>query len=314
MATSSLARLSLLALVATLGCDGIHNVGLDNGDSADTSKCCYDAVALQKVAACTAVTGACYCSPELCNSGSSCTTAADCPALGVPCQQCTDGTTACPTVTCDNGQCKATINQCPAPPPTMCTTDAQCPQLGIACHLCPDGTTPACYADKCINGACKIVPPACPVPPPPLPAPDGGPIEVDGGVGIGCAVPAICKQCADGSSSCATATIVNGMCVISFPPCPSPPPACTMDSECVAPQLCVSCPNGAPACAKAACVNGTCEVIQPSCPPPTCMTTADCPKTPPLGVPCRVCANGTTACPAEQCVNGACMIVLPSCQ
>jgi hypothetical protein len=41
-----------------------------------------------------------------------CTSDAECPAIGAPCQMCADGTAACPRTFCANGQCGAEFPTC----------------------------------------------------------------------------------------------------------------------------------------------------------------------------------------------------------
>jgi hypothetical protein len=84
------------------------------------------------------------------------------------------------------------------------------------------------------------------------------PVGTGGSTGAGCksagecAVPAICKLCPDGSSSCAAGACVNGQCTTTFPPCPTAGDAGTglkWFATC-GPPLCrdPATPTGAPIC------------------------------------------------------------------
>lgn len=88
-----------------------------------------------------------------------------------------------------------------------------------------------------------------------------------------CAVPAICKQCADGSSACAQAACVNGACQTVFPPCPSVDAGsgapCKLDTDCPQIQVaCMTCADGSQACPFSKCVSGSCVSGIETCPPP----------------------------------------------
>lgn len=133
-----------------------------------------------------------------------------------------------------------------------------------------------------------------------------------------CAVPEICKQCADGSTQCAEAACVNGQCSTVFPACGGGGgSACTVGSDCVqygAP--CTVCPGGTPACPKVECVNGECVGSMPSCSgyvdagvAPQCRTAAEC------AVPdfCEICPDGSYSCASAVCVNGTCNVQPPAC-
>jgi hypothetical protein len=53
--------------------------------------------------------------PGICQPapGKACSSDADCPQIGAPCQLCADGTAACPRSLCINGQCGAEFETCP---------------------------------------------------------------------------------------------------------------------------------------------------------------------------------------------------------
>lgn len=124
--------------------------------------------------------------------GSSCTTAADCPLPGAPCELCADGTVACPIVTCVANQCQYQLQACPGvcgAGLSWCSLDGRCvaPQClsccffgtscavaadcGEACVTCSDGSS-ACSAGECgtnLADQCFFPEPVCPVPPKPVP-------------------------------------------------------------------------------------------------------------------------------------------------
>jgi hypothetical protein len=233
-------------LIAVTGCTGQHTIGTNDDDL--SSKCCVTSTG-DKVSACGSLTG-CKCAPELCNNGTACKTDADCPQLGIPCQACADGTTACPVDACVGGQCKATINKCGA----ACNADSDCvvPQ---ACQQCSDGST-SCYSAKCTSGQCVTTPPSCGAP--------ACTTDKD------CPQPALgaaCMLCADGSQACPGAFCVSGQCKIQYPKCP-PPGTCKADTDCAAPQVCQQCADGTSVCAKSWCdaTTGQCQTAFPSCP------------------------------------------------
>jgi hypothetical protein len=70
-----------------------------------------------------------------------CTKDADCPALGVPCFLCADGSTACPRSFCAGGVCNATFNQCSMPGPGM----------GAAIAVEPSSLTVSCSGEFTIT-------------------------------------------------------------------------------------------------------------------------------------------------------------------
>jgi hypothetical protein len=118
-------------------------------------------------------------------AAASCTTAADCPLPGAPCELCADGTTTCPVVTCVGAQCQYQFPACAgdcAPGlvwcelggrctnpaclsccqfGTSCTVAADC---GQACITCQNGST-ACSVAQCgteLAGQCFYPQPKCP--------------------------------------------------------------------------------------------------------------------------------------------------------
>lgn len=97
--------------------------------------------------------------------GGQCMTAMDCPQSLAPCEICADGSAACPTTDCINGQCVTSFVTCPDPMPSACMTDSDCPQLYIACQMCPDGSAacPQSFCDPTL-GQCVTLFPSCTTP------------------------------------------------------------------------------------------------------------------------------------------------------
>ena len=145
-----------LAVFAS-ACDGNHTIG--NQDDLTGTTCCFVKSTGQKVASCQGQQD-CICSPDICNRGSSCQSDADCPQLGLACQLCSDGKTACPVDTCVKGQCIVVINTCSQP---SCTADNQCPAPD-ACKQCPDGSAACAHGSCGKSGTCEIAWDVCPTP------------------------------------------------------------------------------------------------------------------------------------------------------
>ena len=122
-------------------------------------------------------------------AGTACSTAADCPLPGAPCELCANGTTVCPVVTCVGGQCQyqfpscvedcsSGLDWCPLngrcvnPACLSCcqfgTTCSSASDCGSACVTCSDGSK-SCAAGQCgtdLAGQCFYPEPACPGPRP----------------------------------------------------------------------------------------------------------------------------------------------------
>jgi hypothetical protein len=137
-----------------------------------------------------------------------------------------------------------------------CTGVINCPLI----PTCPAGEVPVTPPGECCPTGC---------------APSGA----GGSTGVGCksagecAVPAICKLCPDGSSSCATGACVNGQCTTTFPACPSPVDAGTglkWFATC-GPPVCRQppTPTGAPVCdpTKGQAVGDACTTQGATCDP-----------------------------------------------
>src|ERR1700690_1702141 len=112
---------------------------------------------------------------------------------------------------------------------------------GDACSLCPPGED--CFSPEAFcnaNGQCQAGPPVC----------DPVVCSIDSD----CIYNGPCALCPDGTSSCPTASCVNGQCVMSEPACapPPPPPACSTDADCLTPaqpEVCELCSDGSSVCA-----------------------------------------------------------------
>jgi hypothetical protein len=117
----------------------------DKGES-----CCNESCGI-----CTSPGGACpqiYCEPP---PPPQCKVAEDCPQPAGPCQLCPDGSTACPSADCVDGQCVGSFDGCPPDngDPVQCKAADDCPAPALPCELCPDGST-ACPWTDCIGGQC----------------------------------------------------------------------------------------------------------------------------------------------------------------
>jgi hypothetical protein len=126
-------------------------------------------------------------------AASTCTTAADCPLPGAPCELCADGTTACPIASCTGGQCQYQLQSCPGvcgAGLTWCSLNGRCvnpaclaccqlastcaaaTDCGKACVTCANGSS-SCSIGKCGNdlaGQCFYPEPVCPAAAPAVPA------------------------------------------------------------------------------------------------------------------------------------------------
>ncbi|MBM4364320.1 MAG: tail fiber domain-containing protein [Deltaproteobacteria bacterium] len=89
-----------------------------------------------------------------------CRSNADCPAVRMPCEQCADGSMACPSVDCIAGQCSVSMPACGGG--GECREDRDC-RVPAICQICPDGS---CIGPipHCIAGKCATEQPACPDP------------------------------------------------------------------------------------------------------------------------------------------------------
>lgn len=198
-----------------------------------------------------------------------CQTAMDCTQLGAPCEQCADGSLACPFVDCIAGECVGSFPTCQA----SCTTDADCPVSVGACQLCEDGTA-ACPWSECREGTC-----------------------VSGIDGCGDADPCEGKQCGDTCGACDSADpSCNNVlmycdeelrCQPNQPMCSAL--TCDSDSDCPLLDACPPCADGT-TCAELKCVNGTCNF--------------QCPDDGACGAAGDSCAGGSACCSGLTCCAG----------
>jgi hypothetical protein len=133
-----------------------------------------------------------------------------------------------------------------------CSGAYNCPLI----KPCPTGQMPVTPPGQCCPTECA-------------PAGSGGASGGECKSAADCAVPAVCKVCADGSSSCAQGGCANGQCTTTFPPCPSVDAgaACKVDGDC--PKLgiaCKLCPDGTSACPFSHCIAGQCMSGVETCP------------------------------------------------
>lgn len=176
-----------------------------------------------------------------------CESDADCPKLMIECSSCADGTAACPSSSCVNGQCAVMAPPCPTPNACGGIGGIEC-KPGYQCVDDPN--------DKCDPAAGGADCPAICVP--------EAPPRCGGFTGEGCPTGLTCvddpgDECdpAKGGADC------PGICQ------PTEPTTCTSDGDC--PQLkiaCSLCPDGTVACPQSSCVNGQCNFVVPTCPAP----------------------------------------------
>lgn len=212
--------------------------------------------------------GQCVTQYPTCEPGQ-CQTATDCPQPGAPCQQCADGSVACPIVDCIAGECVGSFPTCP----TTCNTDADCPVSLGACQLCEDGTA-ACPRSECRDGACVSGIEPCA---------DQDPCEG--------------KQCGDTCSACDPASAdCNAVlmycneeleCQPNQPTCSAI--ACDNDDECPLVGACPVCADGT-TCAEMRCVSGACQF--------------QCPEDTGCGEAGDSCAGGGACCSGLICCAG----------
>jgi hypothetical protein len=133
--------------------------------------------------------------------------------------------------------------------------------------------------------------PSCPPPqqPPDMAAP--------------CVAPAICELCPDGTTSCATASDQNGICVVTFPSCQPVDLGVPPDMACV--------PNKGPGCCYQKCLPGEqliclggniCGYPCSCSPAPDMATTCD-----PRFNCCPACPVGQTCCVGQPFATGTCI-------
>lgn len=209
---------------------------------------------------------------------------ADCVKPEGPCQQCADGTYACPSASCIGGLCISSFDSCPA---QECGRAEDCSVPTAPCQPCGDGSF-ACPQVACEEFKCKPVIPGC--------------SGYSPCAGKACGES--CTQCAPNDPACSETAVLktcdaNGHCTPGQAQCGH---RCQVDSDCPAIEICKSCPGGG--CAKVACQSGTCGWECPKEPAPECTTVADCG---PHIMVCQECANGK--CAEWDCIAGECRFV-----
>jgi hypothetical protein len=232
-------------------------------------------------------TGACTPAYPDCGAPGMCGSDKDCVVAVAPCQPCPDGSYACPSVHCIQGQCVGSFQGCGG---VKCGADGDCPQLGAPCQKCPDGSV-SCPESKCVNGSCVSGFPGC------------SGYQPCAGKTCG----ASCSQCDPKDPGCSEIAVLKycdeaGTCSPNVPKCGGGG-QCTTKADCgLAIDLCKYCP-GSPGCAQMDCVNGSCEFVCPPNPTPQCKTTLDCP----VREVCKPCPGG--GCAGTECLNGSCQLV-----
>ena len=222
----------------------------------------------------------------VCEPPGQCDSDADCPAIGAPCEMCPDGSYACPSVVCVNGQCAGSFEGCQG---ASCNDDGDCPVSDAPCQQCPDGSI-ACTESKCVNGECAWGSPGC-----------GG---YDPCLGKACGE--TCTQCPPGDPACAEDSVLKycdarGTCSPNVPRCDGWGGSCRTKTDCPGVGACPACPGGA--CAELDCVNGACQFNCPPHPEPRCSTSRDC-IAPDICLPCD-----RGGCATSECLNGQCVMV-----
>jgi hypothetical protein len=174
-----------------------------------------------------------------------CTTDADCPPVNLACTACADGSAACATTVCENGQCTVTMPACPQPRTCGDAAGSDCPP-GYVCARDPN-------CDPTTGVACS---PTC--------VPETRPGFCGGIAGVPCPNGYECVD--DPNDNCDPkngGADCGGVCQ------PITSPSCTSDMDC--PQLgapCAVCPDGSAVCPSSTCVNGQCTVTRPTCTEP----------------------------------------------
>jgi hypothetical protein len=232
----------------------------------------------------------------------------DCVVPAGPCQICADGTAACPTAGCVDGECTVEMPSCGGGMDPQCETDSDCGAIGAPCEMCPDGTA-ACPQTWCENGSCNAVFPSC----------GGGGTGDQACAGKQCGEE--CDLCDPMDPNCSQTGLLlscdaYGRCGPGMPQCEPPAGECQTAMDC--PQSlapCEICPDGSAACPFTDCINGACVAQFSTCSGPgpvpnECQSDLDCPQ---IDAPCQVCADGTAACPGSFCGMGQCFYSFPTC-
>lgn len=134
-----------------------------------------------------------------------CESEADCPRILAPCTMCADGSYACPTAYCVDGQCGASIERCPQPASCGGIAGLEC-SAGYTCiEDQSDACDPARGGADC-GGICVIEekPPQC--------KEDGDCLQIM----------AACRPCADGTDACPRSYCEAGECRLDVHTCADP--------------------------------------------------------------------------------------------
>ncbi len=203
-----------------------------------------------------------------------CQSSDECPQPGAACQECPDGTLACPSVTCVLGQCVGSFPTCQG---TTCSDDTDCPQSLAPCQQCPDGSA-ACPWSRCEAGSCVSGVDTCDGTTEPNPCEGkmcGDSCHPCDGI-PGCLGPPVIMTC-DENQICQTGTV-------------SCDGGCVTDTDCPGVGACSPCPDGM-SCAENLCIDGKCQF---SCgtEPPMCAAKG------------ASCAAGETCCDGLTCCAG----------
>lgn len=228
--------------------------------------------------------GTCSLAYPLCEIAT-CENHSDCVNPEGPCQQCPDGSVACPSASCIGGLCISSFDSCSS---ATCESDSDCPVSNAPCQPCGDGSY-ACPTSSCIQGRCAGSIPGC-----------SGHAPC-----AGKACGESCTQCAPNDPACSETLVLktcdaSGHCTPGQAQCGG---ACKVDNDCPGLELCKACPGGG--CANVACLGGTCGWKCPSDDSKAeCTTAKDCS---PHILICQECSNG--GCAEMDCVAGQCRFV-----
>jgi hypothetical protein len=282
------------------------------------------------------------CSPSFPVCGTGCKSDFECPQPGAPCQICVDGTYACPSAHCQNGQCSVDFPSCPAGPTCAgqacgsscpCPSDAPCveswcdgtgkcnsyfpvcegPQCKQDtdcavddCYPCADGSF-ACSVGHCYNGVCSYETSSCPSP--------GCDPQNAYGTGVCDSLVGFAwngKQCA--AIGCKCEGTDCGSLSPTYDACVAAHSGCTASNACAGKQCgdyCSTCPPGeaCPPVVQYCSATGYCTTESPQCGTGKCNTKADCP----IDGGCQVCPDGSEICPQVDCIGNQCVYSSQTC-
>lgn len=252
---------SLVALLLSACSGGFTKIGDDEGEGGSAGS------GGSKAGSSTAGSSAKAGSNTGGSSTAECESTSDCPQPGAPCQQCSDGSFACPTVECVAGQCVGSFPTCSG---MTCQGDQDCPQIGAPCQVCADGSS-SCPYSRCENGSCVSGVDTCP---------DTNPCE-----GKSCGDS--CNLCPPGADCPAVVMYCDAQqqCQYNLPVCENN--GCMSDDDCPGVGACPQCPDSTE-CAEMRCVEGACKFQCPG----ACSAKGES------------CASGETCCGGLTCCSG----------